>query len=117
MPDAHEATWKQMQQKAPKELIGADGHLPLLVAVGVILPSEGHSVVLEGHQPMVGDGNPVRVARKIMQHVFRPAEGRLGVDNPVLAEQLAQELRKRSAARPGLSAGRGTAAFSAEQTF
>jgi hypothetical protein len=29
--DAHEPTGKQMQQQAPEELIGSDGHLSLLV--------------------------------------------------------------------------------------
>ena len=64
MPDAHEATGEQMQKKAPKKLIGADCHLSFLVAVGVILPSKGHPVILEAQQPVVGDGDPVRVARR-----------------------------------------------------
>ena len=58
MPDAHKATGKQMQKKAPKKLIGADCHLSFLVAVRIILPSKGDPVIFEGQQPVVGDGDP-----------------------------------------------------------
>ena len=40
---------------------------------------------------MVGDGDAMGVAGQIVQYVFRPAKGRLGVDDPVLAKQGAQE--------------------------
>jgi len=36
VPDAHEATGKQMQQETTEELIGADRHLSFLVAVCVV---------------------------------------------------------------------------------
>ncbi len=96
VPDAHEATGQQMQQEPTEELIGADGHFLFLVAVCVVLPSEGDPIVLKRQQPVVGNGNAVRVARKIMQYVFRPAEGRLGIHDPILAEKLPEKLRKRA---------------------
>ena len=40
---------------------------------------------------MVGDGDAVGVARQIMQHVLGAAEGRLGIDDPVLSIKRAQE--------------------------
>ena len=40
---------------------------------------------------MVGDGDAVRIASQIMQHMFGAAERRLGIDNPVLAVKHAQE--------------------------
>ena len=52
---------------------------------------------------MVRDGDAMRVARQIMQHVLGAAEGRLGIDDPVLSVKCAQEdgevllLMKRSA--------------------
>ena len=52
---------------------------------------------------MVGDGDAVGVARQIMQHMLGAAEGRLGIDDPVLSVKCAQEdgevllLMKRSA--------------------
>lgn len=94
MADAHEATGKQMQKKAPKKLMGADCHLSLLVAVRIIPPPKRDPAILEGQQPVVGDGDPMRVARQVMQHMYWPAKGRLGVDDPIVTEQLAEKLRE-----------------------
>ena len=49
-------------------------------------------ILLEGHQTMVGDGDAVRIASEIMNHVLRSAERRLGVDDPLACKELAQEL-------------------------
>ena len=40
---------------------------------------------------MVRDGNAMGVASQIMQHMLGAAEGRLGIDDPVLAIERAQE--------------------------
>ena len=40
---------------------------------------------------MVGDGDAMGIARQIMQNMFGTAEGRLGVDDPVLSEKLSQK--------------------------
>src|ERR1700740_2212007 len=40
---------------------------------------------------MVGDGDAMRIASQIMQHMFGAAEGRLGIDDPVLRIEGAQE--------------------------
>jgi len=40
---------------------------------------------------MVGDGDAMRIARQIVQHMFGAAEGRLGIDDPVLPIERAQE--------------------------
>ena len=62
--------------------------------MGIVLPAKRHLVVGEVHKPVVGDGYTVRVARQILQHMFRAAEGWFGVDYPVVAEQTAQERQK-----------------------
>ena len=40
---------------------------------------------------MVGDGDAMRIARQIVQHMFGATEGRLGIDDPVLPIERAQE--------------------------
>ena len=40
---------------------------------------------------MVGDGDAMGVARQIMQHMLGAAEGRLGIDDPVLPIKRVQE--------------------------
>jgi hypothetical protein len=39
---------------------------------------------------VVGDGDALGVGTEIAQHVFRPAEGALGLDDPVVAKQLSR---------------------------
>lgn len=49
--------------------------------MAVILNTEGHSVLFEGNEAPVRDGNAVGVAREIGEHRFGAGEGRLGVDD------------------------------------
>jgi hypothetical protein len=66
-------------------------HLLFVISVGVILPAKGDLVVLESHETVVGNGDPMGVASEIAQHMMGTAERRLGIDDPVLPEQGAQE--------------------------
>ena len=40
-------------------------------------------ILVEGDEPAVGDGDAMGVAAEIGQHLRGPAEGPLGVDDPV----------------------------------
>ena len=59
--------------------------------MGIILPAESDLVMFESHEAVVGDGHAMGVAGEIAEHMMRTAEGGLGVDDPVLTEQWAQE--------------------------
>ena len=43
-------------------------------------------MIVDREQAMVGDGDAMGVAGQVLQDVLRAAEGRLGVDDPVLRE-------------------------------
>jgi hypothetical protein len=43
---------------------------------------------------MVGDGDTVRIAGKIVQNMLGTTEGWLGIDDPVLVEELSEKLAK-----------------------
>ena len=43
---------------------------------------------------MVRDGNAMGVARQVVENVFSAAEGWLGIDDPVLVEELSEKLAK-----------------------
>ena len=60
----------------------------------VVFPAKRDLIILEREQSMVGDGDAVRIASEIIQHMFGAAEGRLGIDDPVLAEELSEKLAK-----------------------
>ena len=85
--DANEALGQHVEEEAPEEFVGAEGHDPLLAAMGVVLPPETDLAVLEGDQPMVGNGDAMGVTGQVVQNIVRTAKGRLGVNDPVLAEE------------------------------
>ncbi len=65
----------------------SQSHEPLLVAMSGITPAESDVAIGEGDQSGVGDGDAMGVGAEIAQHMFRSAEGLLGIDDPVVAEQ------------------------------
>lgn len=81
---AVEAVRKHMKEKAPDKLVGMKTHDLLTVAtVGtIIFPSEGHMVAISMSDAAVCDGDAMGVAAKIGEHLIRPAEWRLRIDNP-----------------------------------
>ena len=83
-----------MEQEAAQELFDIQGHEPLLVAMRGIAPAEGDVAIGESDQSGVGDGDTMSVGAEIAQHMFRAAEGRLGVDDPVVTEQYSQPGRE-----------------------
>src|SRR3954454_7331910 len=79
--------WQNVEQEAPDELVGAEYHgaVPRLPVAAVILIAEGHAALVKSNEPTVRDGDAMSVAGEIGKHRFRPGEGRLGVDEPLLA--------------------------------
>ena len=68
----------------------------LFATMSEVLPAEGDSIIVEGNETMVGDGNTVSVASKVVEDMFCPGEGRLSVDDPLLTEELWKKRRKQS---------------------
>jgi hypothetical protein len=89
--DAGEASGQHMLEEAAQELLRRERHGALLAAMRVVLAAEGDSGVGDGEQAMVGDGDTMGVTREIVQHMLGSAEGRLGIDDPVLLEQSTQK--------------------------
>jgi hypothetical protein len=81
-----------MQQKPAQELVRADSHFALFVAVSVILPPKRNLIVCKRDEAVVGDGNAMGVTSKILENVRWPPERPFGVHNPVFPEELSQEL-------------------------
>jgi len=86
--DADQAFGQDMDQKAAQELIGGNGHDLVLATVGIVSPAEGDAMVLASHEAMVGDGDAMGISGQIVENIFSTAEGRLGVDDPVLSAEL-----------------------------
>ena len=99
MAQALEAAGEHMQQEAPDELGGWEGHHLDRIAVPIIAPAEVDDAVLQGHEALMADGNPMRIPPEIRDHLLRPREGRLGIDDPVLLPDGVQPLGKRDGLR------------------
>jgi len=82
-----------MLQEEADELFGGYGH-HLAKRVAVVGPRKGDLAVLEGQQTLVADGDAVRIAAEILQHMIRSPEGWLGINNPVFVIERGQELRE-----------------------
>ncbi len=90
--DAHESFWQYMQEKAAEEVHGIEGHDALPAAVGIIAPEETDALAVECGDAVVGDSHAVGVAAEVTQNMFGAAEGRLGMDVPVLVFQLLDQV-------------------------
>ena len=83
VPDALEAIGQNVQQEAADELVRVECHALLFAAIAIILPGEADARVVACDEAAVRDGDAMRVAREIAQHLFGASERLLGVDDPV----------------------------------
>ena len=83
------------RRKATNELIGIKRHHFGFTILPIVLPGKAHLAVGKRDQPTVGDGDAMRIAAEISQHLFGPAEWRLGIDDPVGPSELIEPLGKR----------------------
>jgi hypothetical protein len=59
-----------------------------------IFPADGGALTIEGQQAMIADGDTMSVPAEVAQHLASAAEGRLGIDDPILPEQRAEKSQK-----------------------
>ena len=83
-----------MEQEPADELPGGYGHLFALVAISTISIPETDQAIFDFHDAMIGDGDTMSVAAKVVQHLPGTVERRLGVNNPVLLPELADQVGK-----------------------
>jgi hypothetical protein len=81
--DPAEALWKDMNEKAPDELVGVEDHKLGLVVGAIVLPAKVDATVLADDKPAVSDGDAMGVAAEILEDLLRPSEGSFGVDHPL----------------------------------
>jgi len=82
------STWRK---KRAQELGGAKSHCAGLATVGVILPAESHTLLLERQQAMIGNGHAMGVATEVAQHLQGTTESGLGINHPVVAMETTQQ--------------------------
>ena len=68
--DLDEAGRQDMEQEKADELDCIEGHDAAAVAMTGVAPAEAHMSVFEAEESSVGNGNPMRVAGQVLQHMF-----------------------------------------------
>ena len=72
------------REEAPEEFVDVERQRAHLAPVPIVLPPKRDRVVRDGDEPVIGDGDAMRVPREVVQHVGGTAKGRLRVDHPRL---------------------------------
>ena len=80
-----------MEQETPQKLLGGHSHQPLFALVRVVLPAKSDLAVDKVDDPVVGNGDAMRVAGQIMENVFGSSEWPFSVNNPVVTKQRSQK--------------------------
>ena len=85
MPDAVEAFGQHMHQEPADKFgrIERHGRVPSGSFDPIVFVLEGDASFVGRNEPVIGDGDPVRIARQIAQSLLGPGERRLGVDDPI----------------------------------
>ena len=87
MPDPHEPTGKNVQRKATDKLHGFQSHHILLCSLSVVLPGERHMCIVHIDEPVIGDGDFMRVPPEVFNDLLRTSERALGIHHPFMTKQ------------------------------
>ncbi len=101
LPYPHKSGRQDMQQKAPDKLRRFQRHDLVLISVRIVFVFKAHSAVLHRQQARVRNGNPMCVARQILQYLLRPSERSLRKNNPFDPSGPAAQSFERSRLWPG----------------
>jgi hypothetical protein len=91
VPQPVEAARWDMEHEPPQEFDGLKRQSTQAVAALVILVTEGHLAVLQGDEPVIGDGHAMRITGQILQDMLGGLEGLFRIDHPLLVTQRGEE--------------------------
>jgi hypothetical protein len=68
--DFHKPMRQDVQAKPSQELNPCEFNRFLLGSIAVILVHKGYSIIVYSYNPVIGNGNTVRVLPKVLHHMF-----------------------------------------------
>jgi hypothetical protein len=89
MPDAHKAFGQDVQQETANKLLGVEAHW--CGDCHEHSPGGRHAAILEAYQAVIRDRHAVGVAGDVVEHLLGAGERALGIHQPVVGIELAQE--------------------------
>ena len=66
-----------MEQAPSQKFVGGHRHQPSLALVGIVSLAESDLAIGKVHDPVVGNGDAMRVAGQVVEDMFGPPNGRL----------------------------------------
>lgn len=92
MSDPDEAPWQDVPQEALDEVRCIEGHEAPGIASSAVAVAEGHLARFEAHQALVADGDAMRVAAEVTQHLVGAGHRCFAVDDPLAGGGLSEQL-------------------------
>jgi hypothetical protein len=83
VPQPGDAARRDVEHQPSQEFYGLEREGTQTVASLVVLRAEGHLAPLQGHEPMVRNGDAMGRARQVGEDVLGLLEGLFGVDHPL----------------------------------
>lgn len=87
LPDTHEASRQDVLAEATQKLDAGNGHLPLLVAVRVILPAKCNLFPIESQHAVIADGDAMGVPTEVAKRATGRPKRRFRVYDPLLTKE------------------------------
>ena len=72
--NTNEAARQDMKKETAEKLIGTKCHEAFPVVVSGVSEAERDLFAVEGDQPVIGDGDTMRISAEISEHLIGPAE-------------------------------------------
>lgn len=80
-----------MKQETPDKFLRGQSHDIALVAGGTIAEGKGDVAVFDVEDAVIGNGDAVGIAAKVVEHFIRSAKRRLGINDPALLVKLGEQ--------------------------
>ena len=83
-----------MPEEAPEEFVDVERERANLAPVPIVLLPKRDCVIRDGDEPVIGEGDAVRVPREVVEHMGGAAKGWLRVDDPRLTMERSEPRAK-----------------------
>ena len=98
MTNAHEAARHDVEEKASEEFVRLERHDFHAVVIGIVLPAKSDVAVAVIDEPIIGEGDAMRVPPEVVEHLFGAGEGPFRIDDHRRRAELAEEGRRNATA-------------------
>jgi hypothetical protein len=81
--DVHESTGQNVKKEPSQKLHSVKSHRAMTATLGVVFPLKCNLAIFTTDEPLIGNGNAMRVSSEVLEYVFGASKRGLGVNHPV----------------------------------